>query len=671
MTRRLKLNSPRLIQASFARSVVVVHLTHQRYHRAAPAFERVLEGAPEFDVALRQYGRTKFESGERREGLALVERAYAINPRPGTAYWLAFMRWRCLRTGDGLVGSGDAETIVPLALEAAEAYPINGNALELAVGVVCDLGEARDQDAFVSGLTAREMRVESEKGSLAREIVGFPALDDDEKACYQRLLGTFLSAAEEDPSDKVSQTLLWIFSSFRAVEGSEPQAAATIWRTELLWESDPDRAARLIRNRVAELLPAVDDPGTVARGVELLFKAEGVYPEDLFLLNRICDAASRIGDRRALRRLVDGIGGYSTANSSRGLLEVRARAAAAASDWVTVIRIARRLEELDPNPLRWNEGEKALKENEIPEVWIKLVNIWIDGEGLWLKRTGGVLLGLMVGLSFMLGAVRLVESIPAIGVPTPPPERTPIPDSGHAEEKSERDLMREKKQERRPSRFLASLEVATVTILLYAVVIFLYWQTANLKEFLKAPLAVVVGGVFLVGAILVWGVGLTLRRFLCRRHEPVGSRESQALAGLAYGFVMVAAIFIMGAAQSFFGYSPPEQHWIVELARRAGLTVAVFQVVAILVIPIAEEVFFRGYVFERLRGTGSLALAYILSSLIFSLVHLNPAALGVHIVQGVVLARAYHHRNSLLTATLAHIVNNAAFFGFVTVFQWV
>ena len=133
--------------------------------------------------------------------------------------------------------------------------------------------------------------------------------------------------------------------------------------------------------------------------------------------------------------------------------------------------------------------------------------------------------------------------------------------------------------------------------------------------------------------------------------------------------MLVVAVIVIGAVQSLFGYTSPGQHWLVELARRAGLTVAVFQVLAIVVVPIAEEMFFRGYVFERLRCTGSLVLAYVLSSLLFSLVHMNPAAFSMHIVQGVVFARAYHHRNSLLTASLAHMVYNLAIFCLITIFQ--
>ena len=118
-------------------------LTSDDLDDAAQEFEKVVEGAPEFDVGLGYFGRLRFESGEREEGLTSIERAYAINPRPGTAFWLALTRWRCHLEGDEFLDSGEVDEIVPLALQAVEAYPQSRNTVELAFGVLCDLGNPR------------------------------------------------------------------------------------------------------------------------------------------------------------------------------------------------------------------------------------------------------------------------------------------------------------------------------------------------------------------------------------------------------------------------------------------------------------------------------------------------------------------------------------------------
>jgi membrane protease YdiL (CAAX protease family) len=50
--------------------------------------------------------------------------------------------------------------------------------------------------------------------------------------------------------------------------------------------------------------------------------------------------------------------------------------------------------------------------------------------------------------------------------------------------------------------------------------------------------------------------------------------------------------------------------------------------------------------------------AYAISSLGFALIHANPSALAIYVIQGIILARAYRSRGSLLTAITAHAVNN-------------
>ncbi len=78
--------------------------------------------------------------------------------------------------------------------------------------------------------------------------------------------------------------------------------------------------------------------------------------------------------------------------------------------------------------------------------------------------------------------------------------------------------------------------------------------------------------------------------------------------------------------------------------------------------PIAEEIYFRGFVFRAYLEQKGPAQAYLFSSVLFALVHLNlPAVLPIFVV-GLLLAALYHRTGSVLPGIIAHACNNAMAF---------
>jgi membrane protease YdiL (CAAX protease family) len=78
--------------------------------------------------------------------------------------------------------------------------------------------------------------------------------------------------------------------------------------------------------------------------------------------------------------------------------------------------------------------------------------------------------------------------------------------------------------------------------------------------------------------------------------------------------------------------------------------------------PIAEEIYFRGYVFRAYLDQKGPVQAYVFSSLLFALVHLNlPALLPIFVV-GLFLAFLYHRTGSVIPGIMAHAFNNAIAF---------
>jgi membrane protease YdiL (CAAX protease family) len=79
-----------------------------------------------------------------------------------------------------------------------------------------------------------------------------------------------------------------------------------------------------------------------------------------------------------------------------------------------------------------------------------------------------------------------------------------------------------------------------------------------------------------------------------------------------------------------------------------------------LVGPVAEELFFRGFLYTALRQRLGIGAAATISALVFAIGHID--ALGVvaaSFVMGVAIALVYEYTRSLWVAIAIHVFNNA------------
>ena len=86
--------------------------------------------------------------------------------------------------------------------------------------------------------------------------------------------------------------------------------------------------------------------------------------------------------------------------------------------------------------------------------------------------------------------------------------------------------------------------------------------------------------------------------------------------------------------------------------------IASFAFVAVLWAPLAEEVFFRGFIFSGLRGRLGFIGAAVASSLLFALLHLDPRVIVPLFVTGMLLAWVYYRTGSLWGPFVAHALQN-------------
>ncbi len=87
--------------------------------------------------------------------------------------------------------------------------------------------------------------------------------------------------------------------------------------------------------------------------------------------------------------------------------------------------------------------------------------------------------------------------------------------------------------------------------------------------------------------------------------------------------------------------------------------------------PIAEEVFFRGFLYNAFRARMPALVAGILQSLIFAVCHVySPLQVGIVFLMGLILTGVYEWRKTLVTPILVHIGVNLISAAMVLLMMW-
>lgn len=145
---------------------------------------------------------------------------------------------------------------------------------------------------------------------------------------------------------------------------------------------------------------------------------------------------------------------------------------------------------------------------------------------------------------------------------------------------------------------------------------------------------------------------------------PVGLRP--VAVGLLCGGGLVAAQQLLSAAATAVGAPVASaQYSTGSLLQLVGIVVA-----TVVVVPAAEELFYRNLLQKYLAGVVAPAAAVGVASVAFASAHtlnflgqpLPAIAVGVLVVtvQGVLLGTIYHYTENLVVTVLAHALNNVA-----------
>jgi membrane protease YdiL (CAAX protease family) len=128
--------------------------------------------------------------------------------------------------------------------------------------------------------------------------------------------------------------------------------------------------------------------------------------------------------------------------------------------------------------------------------------------------------------------------------------------------------------------------------------------------------------------------------------------------GLLGGAGLLLAGFFLEAAMRALGVWP---EFVLLSAWRSSWP-ALFGLIAIVVAPIAEELYFRGRLFEAVRSRIGVLAAIAITSIVFAVGHGMPVLIPGYVLFGVALAGLRVWSGGLWAPMIAHAINNGAAF---------
>jgi membrane protease YdiL (CAAX protease family) len=114
--------------------------------------------------------------------------------------------------------------------------------------------------------------------------------------------------------------------------------------------------------------------------------------------------------------------------------------------------------------------------------------------------------------------------------------------------------------------------------------------------------------------------------------------------------VLIQMLFDLPAENPQLEFLLPDHFSVFGLA-------ASFILIGVLV-PIAEETYFRGLVYTTMRNKWRIGLSLVVSSAYFGILHGNIALAGMAFVLGIILGWVYERSRSLWPSILIHMINN-------------
>jgi uncharacterized protein len=134
----------------------------------------------------------------------------------------------------------------------------------------------------------------------------------------------------------------------------------------------------------------------------------------------------------------------------------------------------------------------------------------------------------------------------------------------------------------------------------------------------------------------------------------VGAGIVTAVLGLVAAQIVTQIVIALWEGAAGHPIKQPEQ--LPSLHGAGQIGIAAFAV--IIVAPFAEELFFRGFLYQALRRWRGVTTAILLSAAVFAISHGSPLLMVGIFPLGIILAYMFQRRDSLVTTISAHMAYN-------------
>lgn len=191
---------------------------------------------------------------------------------------------------------------------------------------------------------------------------------------------------------------------------------------------------------------------------------------------------------------------------------------------------------------------------------------------------------------------------------------------------------------------------------------YLLWDPAALRD---TPRTFVVGGLGLYGAfgLMAYLHGV---RGGAITGQVLGLSAPKVAGGLVWGVVATIPILAVAAANGLLlrglGLGNPQADSFRWLEGRQLIEYLVAGFAVIVLGPVVEELFFRGYVFNAYLAEKGARTAYLGSALAFGVAHVLPTLVLGIFGMGLILAFIYRRSGTIVAPVVAHGLNNAIAF---------
>ena len=125
-------------------------------------------------------------------------------------------------------------------------------------------------------------------------------------------------------------------------------------------------------------------------------------------------------------------------------------------------------------------------------------------------------------------------------------------------------------------------------------------------------------------------------------------------------FITLASMFIIKIQKRFNIFFPPQEavYMVLSLKDRFLLTILIFQIVFIG--PVAEELFFRGFIYNLLKEKFGYGVAIVITSFVFSLFHNSIWGFLPIFVLSVGISYTYEKTANIISPIIFHSLHNTS-----------